>query len=154
MTLWDDKIKSAKALVISTCMNPEDYVAIYLMKHKIREMIRLEKPVYFLVGENNSLKKHFMLLKFLYELGLFKLQNNKFIDIIKGEGSKDSFQNEGSDILSSSIKKMVEYSNPSIPKKEYVKLRNLFHIYSNVSIISMKPMREFLQLYNENNNVF
>ncbi|MBA43059.1 MAG: hypothetical protein CMF62_03505 [Magnetococcales bacterium] len=154
MTLWNDKIKSSDVLVISTCMDPEDYIAIYLMKHKIREMIELEKPVYFLVGENNALKKHFMLLKFLYEIGLFKLQNNKFIDIIKGEGSNDSFQNEGSDILSNSIKKMVDYSNPSIPQTEYKKLNNVFYNYSNVSIISMKPMREFLKIYKENNNIF
>jgi hypothetical protein len=105
------------------------------------------KYIYFLVGHNNSLKKHFMLLKFLHKINLFSTKENKYIDIIKGIGSKISFKNEGNFIINKKVRDIVAINKVSQSEEEFKKLQNIFETFSKISIIDFKMHDELHSLW-------
>jgi hypothetical protein len=145
MNLWDKFIKNRK-LIITTCVDPEDLISICLLKDSILEYTKT-KILYFIVGENNSLKKYFMLLKFLESVNI----PNNNIKITKGFNSNNIFENEGTNVLSVPI---LNIATKALLYKNTFDSSEFINDFDSIAIISLKPMKELYYLYNQNNYIF
>jgi hypothetical protein len=141
LTLWNQYIETAEALIITTDLETDDLIALYIMAKYIKDM-----PKLIIVGEGNSQIKYCRMLIYSYLLGFTNTT------IIKGHSSHQKFKCDGLDILSNEA---ITEINNSIDQTDPIDdIRLFIKRYPDQTIISLKPMRELLEIWKEEPDIF
>ncbi len=131
---------NSKALLILTDLEPDDIYALDML-FKVKGFDKKTK-VMFIVGEGDSEIKQRRMFKYI---GIWKL---KYYFVLRGYSSSKIFTRDGLDVYT---QKELDDMTKTKEDVEYTKRKVLeYMIQFNPFVISLKPPRELIELWNEN----
>jgi hypothetical protein len=140
MTLFNEYVRFAPAIIITTDLEPDDLVALHILKDYLPDV-----PLLFLVGEGNAYIKYMRMKVYAELLGLTNYK------IIQGESSDKDFKYDGYDVFN---KEIIPYLRAQKnPEQNNYELLEFIKLYKPV-IISLKPPRELYALYLKDGKLF
>ena len=140
MTAFSKFIENAKNILITTDLESDDLIAIDI----VMKVLSKDQKKYFLVGEGNAYMKYCRMVKYIE---LYKYEN---CEVILGYSSDKDFLLDGRDVFSEEECKEIR----KVSDKKYDSSKLIEVLKSQPVIISLKPIRELVELYSTDVNLF
>jgi len=141
MSILDAWAYSLGSFLIMTDLEPDDMLALYMLSKSISN-----SKVLFLVGEGNSNIKEMRMKKYIELLGF------KNATVLRGMSSDKNFKYDGFDVETEKEIKDITKVDDDI---KFVEAQlDVFISDTNPAIICLKPPRELIKMYFDDDNNF
>ena len=161
-----NQLQKYNSFLYATDLEPDDVVSIMLFLTALNRRARdttAPVNVSFLVGEGNSAVKVARMQKMLEKYKAAGLLTRVNVSVIQGYsdcyGSQRNFSADGKEILSAQELELALKSHPDGSKAETKsaaceKIKSFLMTNANTLVISLKPMRELQDVYQQDQSVF
>lgn len=161
-----NQLRQHKSFLFATDMEPDDIVSLMMFLCQINELAKTSSTplrVVFLVGEGNSAIKCARITKMLKAYTGLGLLKNVYESLIQGYsdfgGSQKNFAADGNDMLNEqeiaqAVVRRRDGSKPETQKSARDAIKKYLAANPATLVISLKPMRELLDIAREDSSVF
>jgi hypothetical protein len=136
-----DWLYNTDKIIISTDLETDDLIAIEILL----KIIPKDKELIFIVGEGNSYIKYMRMKKYIE---IFGIKNSI---VVQGEDSDKDFPCDGYDVYEKTL--IEKFRNCNRIHDTQYEIKKLLDD-KKITIFSLKPPRELIKLWFENNDIF